>query len=132
MNKFWKSVIIRNIKILDIGLLGVYYFIGSVIFVTLFNNMFRKIFKSKKQELKNISTATLIFQTCIQSSVILIASFYLRHFIRAIPYPLEGICDYKHSMTKEINGGIMLSFAMITTFSDFKERAVELAKRFEI
>jgi len=123
---------VRNIKLLDIGLLGVYYFIGSLIFVTFFNNFFRMLYNSKKYKIKDLSTATLLFQTCIQSAVILVVSFYLRHFVRNISYPFEGMYNYKHSMTKEINGGIVLSFSIITAFSDFSERAVELASRFKI
>ena len=128
----WNSFMLMNIKILDIGALGVYYFLGSIIFVTVFNNFFRMLYETDKNKIKDVSTSTLLIQTCIQSSVILIVSFYLRHFVRNIPFPFEGMYNYKHSMTKEINGGIVLSFAMITAFSDFNERAVELASRFKI
>ena len=39
---------------------------------------------------------------------------------------------YNHFRTKEVNGGVVIAFAMITVFSDFKERAIELAKRLEL
>ena len=123
---------LRNIKILDIGLLGMYYFIGSLVFITLFNKFFRTIFQTDKYPIKKVSTLTLFLQTCFQAGSISIVSFYLRHFVRGIPYIFNGRYGYNHLRTKEINGGVVIAFAMITVFSDFKERAVELATRLEL
>tara|TARA_B100001113_G_C21121094_1_gene627420 strand:- start:1298 stop:1690 length:393 start_codon:yes stop_codon:yes gene_type:complete len=130
MNK--KNLMLRNIKILDIGLLGMYYFIGSLVFITLFNKFFRTIFQTDKYPIKKVSTLTLFLQTCFQAGSISIVSFYLRHFVRGIPYIFNGRYGYNHLRTKEINGGVVIAFAMITVFSDFKERAVELATRLEL
>lgn len=130
MNK--KNLMLRNIKILDIGLLGMYYFIGSLVFITLFNKFFRTIFQTDKYHIKKVSTLTLFLQTCFQAGSISIVSFYLRHFVRGIPYIFNGRYGYNHLRTKEINGGVVIAFAMITVFSDFKERAVELATRLEL
>ena len=123
---------LRNIKIIDIGLLGMYYFIGSLVFITLFNKFFRTIFQTDKYPIKKVSTLTLFLQTCFQAGSISIVSFYLRHFVRGIPYIFNGRYGYNHLRTKEINGGVVIAFAMITVFSDFKERAVELATRLEL
>ena len=36
---------------------------------------------------------------------------------------------YDHTRTKENNGGVVIALAMITVFSDLKERALELTTR---
>tara|TARA_X000000368_G_scaffold74035_3_gene54452 strand:- start:1196 stop:1588 length:393 start_codon:yes stop_codon:yes gene_type:complete len=126
------GIMLRNIKIIDIGLLGMYYFVGSLIFITLFNKVFRTIFRTDKYPIKKVSTLTLFLQTCFQAGSISIISFYLRHFVRGIPYIFNGMYGYNHFRTKEVNGGVVIAFAMITVFSDFKERAIELAKRLEL
>ena len=56
----------------------------------------------------------------------------LKAFCRGIPYIFNGMYGYNHFRTKEVNGGVVIAFAMITVFSDFKERAIELAKRLEL
>ena len=126
------GIMLRNIKIIDIGLLGMYYFIGSLVFITLFNKVFRTIFRTNKYPIEKVSTLTLFLQTCFQAASISVISFYLRHFVRGIPYIFNGMYGYDHFRTKEVNGGVVIAFAMITVFSDFKERAIELAKRLEL
>tara|TARA_B100000029_G_scaffold507466_1_gene592142 strand:+ start:3610 stop:4056 length:447 start_codon:yes stop_codon:yes gene_type:complete len=123
------SIMLRNIKIIDIGLLGIYYFVGSIIFISIFNKFFRTLFKTDKYPVEKVSTKTLFLQACLQAGSISIISFYLRHFVRSIPYVFNGMYGYDHTRTKEINGGVVIAFAMITVFSDFKERALELTKR---
>ena len=124
-------LILRLIKIFDIGLLGVYYFIGAIIFITFFNGFFKRLYNTKEKPIKETSTIILFFQTCFQTAVIAMIAFFVRHFVRNIPFPLQGVKGYDHFRTKEINGGIVIAFAMITVFSDFKNRAVELASRFD-
>tara|TARA_Y100000748_G_scaffold255991_1_gene222234 strand:+ start:750 stop:1196 length:447 start_codon:yes stop_codon:yes gene_type:complete len=123
------SIMLRNIKVIDIGLLGIYYFIGSIIFISVFNKFFRMLFKTEKYPVEKVSTQTLFLQACLQAGSISIISFYLRHFVRSIPYVFNGMYGYDHTRTKEINGGVVIAFAMITVFSDFKERALELTTR---
>ena len=127
---FNKSIF-RLIKLTDIGLLGVYYLFGALIFISIFNSLSKKIFDKKDKPVESISTPKLLFQVCLQAALICIMGFFLRHFIRQIPYPFDGFYGYDHSRTKEVNGGVVIAFGMITAFSDFKDRTVELSKRIE-
>ena len=124
------KMLLRLIKLFDIGLLGIYYFLGALLFIKIFNNMFSFLFQNKKYPINKIKTRTLILQLCIEASIISILAYFLRHFVRAIPFPLNGYNGYVHTKTKEINGGVVIAFSMITAFSDFKNRAVELSNRF--
>ena len=60
------GIMLRNIKIIDIGLLGMYYFVGSLVFITLFNKVFRTIFRTDKYPIEKVSTLTLFLQTCFR------------------------------------------------------------------
>ena len=122
----------RLIKLTDIGLLGIYYLLGALIFISFFNSLSKRIFNTKKYPIKTLPTWKIILQICIQSAVICILGFFLRHFVRHIPYPFDGLYGYDHSRTKEVNGGIVIAFGIITAFSDFKDRVIELTKRIEV
>ena len=121
-----KLFLFRLIKFTDIGLLGIYYLFGAIIMVSLLNVMFKKMYKS---DIKKTKSSVLIFQISIQAAVIMISSNILRRTVRSIPYPFEGALGYQHMLTKETNGGIIIAFAMMTAFSDFKDRVFELVTR---
>lgn len=123
--------VFKLIKFLDIGLLGIYYLFGAIIMVSVLNVVFKKIYKDNKEnEVKKVSSLKLVLQIASQAAVVMILSNILRKTVRSIPYPLEGVMDYNHLLTKETNGGIIISFAMLTAFTDFKIRVFELVNRF--
>ena len=117
------------IKLTDIALLGIYYTIGAITFITVFNRYFKYIFDIKNTHLEDIKTSTLLLQICLEAATIGILAYFLRHFIRNIPFPFDGIKGYKHKRTKEINGGILIAFSVLTAFTDFKDRMNELILR---
>ena len=123
--------VFKLIKFLDIGLLGIYYLFGAIIMVSVLNVVFKKIYKDNKEnEVKKVSSLKLVLQIAIQAAVVMILSNILRKTVSSIPYPLEGVMDYNHLLTKETNGSIIISFAMLTAFTDFKIRVFELVNRF--
>ena len=118
---------LRLIKLADIGLLGIYYTISALLIITVFNKFFQKLFE--KQNIKEVSTKILILQVCLEAASIGILAYHLRHFVRNIPFPFDGVDGYRHFKTKEINGGILISFSVLTAFTDFKQRINELIFR---
>ena len=118
---------LRLIKLSDIGLLGIYYLFFSVITISIIDTVFKKLFKNKN--MKKIKSFHLILQLALQVFIIMILAFYLRHCVRNIPFPFEGHYGYKHSNTKEINGGIIISFAVLIATSSFRDKTFELVKR---
>lgn len=125
------DLMFKLIKFLDIGLLGIYYLFGAIIMVSVLNVMFKKFYKDNEEnEVKKVSSQKLVPQIAIQAAVIMIFSNILRKTVRSIPYPFEGVFGYQHFLTKETNGGIIIAFAMMTAFTDFKIRVFELVNRF--
>tara|TARA_Y100000389_G_scaffold125559_2_gene122937 strand:+ start:474 stop:902 length:429 start_codon:yes stop_codon:yes gene_type:complete len=126
------ELMIRLIKVFDIGLLGIYYLFGALLFISFFNGFFKFIYKKKEEDLKKIPTWKLVSQVSIQAACICILGYVLRKIIKSIPFPLEGLYGYEHLRTKEVNGGVVIAFGMLTAFSDFKDRVSEITKRLEI
>ena len=126
-----KKIRLRLIKLGDIGLLGIYYTIGALLIITVFNKFFKFIFDSEKIKLKDVNTPTLVLQICLEAAACGILAYILRHLIRQIPFPFDGMKGYNHFKTKEINGGVLIAFSIITVFSDFKDRVNELVSRID-
>ena len=119
----------KLIKLSDIGLLGIYYTLGAITIITVFNKIFKYIFDSENKKIKDIATPKLILQISFEAATIGIVAFILRQFIRSIPFPFDGTNGYNHYKTKEINGGVLIAFSVLTAFTDFKERINELIFR---
>jgi len=124
--------LLRDLKLIDIALVAMYYFTFSLIFITMLNKFFEVIFRKEKYPIEKTATLTLFIQTLIEIGILAIVSFYLRHFVRSIPFIFDGKYGYHHTQTKEINGGVIITFALMTVFKDLRERAKELASRFKL
>tara|TARA_B100002052_G_scaffold298338_1_gene331539 strand:+ start:1097 stop:1486 length:390 start_codon:yes stop_codon:yes gene_type:complete len=127
-----KKELLRDVKLIDIALVAMYYFTFSLIFITMLNKFFEVIFREEKYPIEKTSTLTLFIQTLIEIGTLAIVSFYLRHFIRAIPFIFDGRYGYHHTQTKEINGGVVITFALMTFFSDLRRRSYELSTRLKL
>tara|TARA_B100001094_G_C18146853_1_gene781290 strand:+ start:1066 stop:1470 length:405 start_codon:yes stop_codon:yes gene_type:complete len=126
-----KKINLHLIKLSDIGLLGIYYTLGALLMITIFNKFFKLIFDSEKIKLKDVNTSILIFQISLEAAACGILAYILRRLIRNIPFPFDGVQGYNHFQTKEINGGVLIAFSVITVFSDFKDRINELVSRID-
>lgn len=97
-------------KILDIGLVTVYYFLIGFGLSSIINKWLGD-FTADDYTSKN---SFLIFLEIVFHLFCLgILSYILRNLIERIPYPLEGYGGFHHIRLKEIQGGIVLSFVLI-------------------
>ena len=127
MNK--KELLIRSIKLLDISLLGIYYFIGGVIL----SIMIDKLFSKYDEEIYEKKTTMEIFiECCLYISLIMVCVYILRNIIELIPFPLHGYYDYDHYKVREIRGGVLISFAIVTFQPNLKAKVVKLIDKLKL
>ena len=113
-----KEFIIRGIKIIDIGYLTILYFLSGY-FVSYYVN---KLY-SRFDPLEEHDKVKLIIEIIIQLFVIGVIFYVLRNLIPLIPFPLEGISGFKHSLVKELQtGGIALSFGIFNAQLVLKDK----------
>jgi hypothetical protein len=113
-------------KIIDIGLVTVYYFFIGFILSILIDDW---IGKFKDNEYENQSTAWIMLQVVIHLFSLGILSYILRNVIERIPYPLEGYGGFRHIRLKEIQGGIVLSFVLLFFQKNLNDKILYLKKR---
>lgn len=113
-----KEAIIRSIKMMDIGILTVLYFILGYIFSRLINKIYNN-FDPNTAPMKFL----LFLEICGQLFIIGILVYILRNIIELIPFPLEGIYGYQHTKVRELySGGIALTFGIFYAQENIKQK----------
>jgi len=105
-----KELIVRSIKILDIGYITAIYFILGIILAKLCDKYLGK-FEEKKADKKSI------FQHIIELSLYLwfigVVIYIVRNLVPLIPFPLEGIYGFKHLKVKELTTATVFSISFM-------------------
>lgn len=112
------EVIIRSIKILDIGILTVLYFSLGYIFSWLINKIYSN-FDPYNKPIKFL----VFLEVCGQIFIIGILVYILRNLINLIPFPLDGVYGYQHSRVRELtSGGIAITFGIFYAQENIKSK----------
>ena len=114
-----KELIIRGIKLLDISLLGIYYFFGGLLVSLLINKLLPKY---DEEKYKKITIVQLIFEISLNVSFIMVSAYFLRKIVQHIPFPLNGYYGYDHNRVSELKGGVLISFAIISYQLNLKNK----------
>jgi hypothetical protein len=117
-NTLKKEFIIRSIKIIDISIITVLYFVIGYFLSCVVNKMYYTFDSNSKP-----NKAIIFLEVCGQLAVIGIIIYFIRNIIQLISFPLEGIYGSDHSKVKELNSGsIALSFGVFYAQDNIKEK----------
>jgi len=108
-------VFFRLIKLFDIGLIGVYYFLFGFIASMLLdkaNNNFLNMNDS--------NILIILSKILINIFLIMIIVFYIRFIIKRIPFIFDKMYGFNHNLVKELNGGVIIAFALFFSQNNFK------------
>lgn len=116
--KLEKEAVIRSIKMLDISLLTILYFLLGYVCSWAINKLY---FEFDPNDSHN--KILVILEVCLQIGIIGIIIYIIRNIIGLIPFPLEGVYGYKHKLVKELySGGIAISFGVFFAQYNIKEK----------
>jgi hypothetical protein len=118
-NSLTKEIVIRSIKIIDIGFLTILYFTIGYIFSYYVNKLYEP-FNPKQPH----SNQYIIFlEVCLQLFLIGIMVYIIRNLVALIPWPLDGVFGYDHKRVKELNsGGAALAFGIFYAQDNIKDK----------
>lgn len=98
------------IKIIDIGFLTCIYFTLGVLTSAVFDN-FYGCYDEKYEDQK--STFQLMAEILFHVFLVGIAVYLLQVLVMSIPFPLDGVQGYHHGQTRELLGGVILTFSVL-------------------
>lgn len=105
-----KEIIVRSIKILDIGYITIIYFILGLILAKICDKKLGK-FDEKKASKKTIFQH--IFELILYLWFIGVVIYIIRNLVPLIPFPLEGVYGFKHLKVKELTSATVFSISFM-------------------
>lgn len=91
----------------DVLLVTFYYLFFGFLASLGLNHILEKLDEAEDKYAK-FSTARLGIEITLHVLVLALVFYFLRIFIRRIPFPMDGARGYNHSALYEIDGGIVL------------------------
>jgi hypothetical protein len=126
MKNIIRELVIRLIKLLDMGYAGTVYILSAIFLVSIINKIegeYNQLEEEKK------STGKLLLNVVLNMWLIFILAYIVRNLFHIIPFPLEGVYGYKHMIVKEVsNSAIFIAF-MVVFDKSLQERISILKKR---
>jgi len=107
---FQKELVIRSIKIVDMGYLyGVYGFLGIVCAIGL-NYLFGK-FDPEIEDKKSITQVLAEIIGILWLNGVI--TYIIKNLVELIPFPLEGVYGFQHSRVRELNNAAVFSVTLL-------------------
>jgi hypothetical protein len=106
MQTLQHDLLMRSIKIIDIGYLSAIYAILALICAKAFDRTIGE-FDAQKESLKPKVQLSLELVAALWSFGVLI--YAVRNVVELFPFPLNGYKGYKHSLVKELGSTMMFT-----------------------
>ena len=130
IHTFKEEVIIRGIKILDIGFITFLYGISALIVAGLLDRyVFKYITLQPDLEDKDKSKYILILETLICLAITGIVAYLLRNLLQLVPFPLEGVYGFSHMKVPEVKSGNIISVILVFFAFTFRNKMVVLQSK---
>lgn len=109
------DILMRSIKILDIGYITVIYMILSIL-CAVYTDKFMGKFDPEKEGMKSFWQLTMEFILVMWLYGVLI--YTVRNFVEWVPFPLDGYRGFDHRKVKELGSAVVFTFTYVL-FSDY-------------
>ena len=109
------DILMRSIKIFDIGYITILYIALSITFAILTDKIMGE-FDAKKEGKKSKLRLTIELILTVWLYGVLI--YFVRNVVGFIPFPLDGFHGFEHKKVKELNSATVFTFTYVL-FSKF-------------
>ena len=122
----WNKPAFLTAKIIDIGMVTMYYFIIGIAVSWATDSWLGKF---DDAHFDKISTVRLFFEIVLHIFIIGVIAYLIRNLIEYIPFPLDGVGGFEHRRLKEIEGGIILPFVLIFFQKNLNDKVAYFKRR---
>ncbi len=121
-----EDLIIRGIKIIDIGFITILYFILGFIVSIWFNRMYEKYVDLVNDYKSNMR---LVIELLIHIWLLGITVYIARNIVEKIPSPLDNIAGFSHKRVKELHSATVFTLVFFYSQTYMREKMGYLYKR---
>ena len=121
-----KEIIIRSIKILDIGYVTALYLTLGIILAKVCD-LYINIYDEEEDNKK--STWVILLELILYSWFLGVVIYIVRNIVPLIPFPLDGKYGFDHLRVKEVTSGATFSIAFIFYQTNYRNKINNLLKR---
>ncbi len=121
-----KEIIVRGIKIIDIGFITAIYSFLGIILAKICDNVNGE-FDTKKENKKPVWR--IMLELILYLWFIGIVIYVVRNVIPLIPFPLEGIYGFKHNNVKELLNATIFSITFFYFQKYYQDKIRNLLTR---
>ena len=112
-----------SVKILAIIIISIIYFFCGTALSFFLDTIILDEDPAKKTTLHLIAEISGIF------GMIGVAYYGMRHFIKYMPFPLDGVYNFKYKLLKEASGGVIIGYILFIYQDKLQALMIELHKR---
>jgi hypothetical protein len=118
-NSITRELVIRLIKIIDIGYVGIVYFVLGMLLAKMmdyfYGNFNEKIEKKKATHVVIFESAGMLWLNCVMI-------YFVRNIVSAVPFPLNGIYGFDHLRVKELTNATVFVFSYLYFQKHFQNK----------
>jgi hypothetical protein len=123
---FKQDIILRSIKILDIGYITIIYFTLGF-FLSIYVNDTLGTFDPEEAEKK--SNVRLFAESVFHIWMIGVTVYIARNLVEKIPFPLEGVQGFVHKKVKELSNAAVFTLVFILYQQHLRDKLLFVSKR---
>jgi hypothetical protein len=124
-----KEIIIRSIKLIDIGYITTIYLILGIILAKVCDKYFGKFDEEMEQKKPLIQS---ILELILHLWLISIVIYVVRNLVSLVPFPLNGIYGYNHLKVKELTVATTFSIVFIYFYEYYQMKVKYIFTKMQI
>ena len=114
------DIIVRLIKMFDMGWTNILFGIPALFVATLLNeHVYAKIQIGNEKDDANKTTLAILFEVLICLTISGIMAYILRNLLQMIPFPFENVYGFHHMQVGEVKSGMVISFFLFFFATNF-------------
>lgn len=129
VHTFGEEVVIRSIKILDIGYAAAVYFMAALLCVKLLN---WRVATDDLERNRKKSTLVLGLEIVAKVWLIGVLAYIVRNLFELVPWPFQGVYGYDHLKVKEVTNSAVFVAFMVVFDASLQNKVKVIKERFNI
>jgi hypothetical protein len=114
---FTHELIIRSIKIIDLGFIAAIYILLGFIVAKLMDKIEGSI---NRERIEKKPFYRIVLELILFFWLVGIIWYFIRNIVPLIPFPLDGIFGYDHLKVKELHSATLFAIMLLFTSKNYK------------